>query len=438
MDVSVESLGTLKRRVSVSIPNELVDKKIDRRIKELSGSITLPGFRRGHVPVHLVKQKYLPSIRAEVAQGIIEETLPLALNNKSLLPVGTPAVEKLDMEPGQNLSYIVNFEVLPEIKIVEPSNDIKVELFKAKIKDKDIDNMILKLQEQNRTWKEVKRKAKLADKLVIDFVGSINGKPIEQAKSTNFTIELGSKQLIPGFEDALIGHAVGESFDIEVTFPKEYQAKDLAGKKAKFAIQIHEISEGILPELTDDFVKQFGIKSGKIADLRTDIENNMQRELERRLRELNHDACFTALDKINSFELPETLIDKEIEHLKHEMFHRMFGTEHNENEKIPDFPRELFEDRAKKRVRFGLLLSEYVKKHKLVAEPNQAEELMEQIATAYTNPEEFKQKCRSDKKWMAEIESLVVEKLMADKIRAVVTVKEKELSYQELMDKQVS
>jgi trigger factor len=368
MDVSVESVTGLTRRVSVSIPKDHVEQQIQERLKHLASKVKLDGFRPGKAPLNLVKKQYLATVRGEVAQNLLEETLPEALQQKSLSPVSSPSVEKFEMESGKNFNYTVSFEVLPEFNIVEPDNKIKIDWLSAQVKPADVDAMIEKLQGQNKTWATVTRAAKKSDQVKIDFDGSVDGTPIEQGKATDFSMELGAGQMIPGFEDELIGHKAGESFTIQVAFPKDYHEKNLAGKKAKFDIVMHEVQEAVLPELNAEFVKKFGVESGKIEDLRTDITTNMERELTRRLREINNDACFDALAELNQFDIPSGLVDKEIEHLKHEMFHRIFGAQHSDNEKIPDFPRELFEERAKKRVHLGLLFSEYVKKHSLIAD----------------------------------------------------------------------
>lgn len=438
MEVAVESLSGLKRRVCVSIPSEQVELQVQERLKHLAAKVKLDGFRPGKVPRHIVEKQYLGRVRVEVAQELLEETLPQALQQKSLSPVSTPAVDKFDLEPNQNFTYAVSFEVLPEITIIEPDKKIKMEWFSAEVKEADIDQMIEKLQAQHQEWSPVERKAKKGDKVSIDFDGTIEGEPIESGKATEFSLELGSGQMIPGFEEALIGHQAGETFTIEVTFPEDYHEKEIAGKKAQFDIKLHQVLAGKCPELDTDFVKKFGIESGEVADLRADIAANMDRELKRRLREMNHDACFNVLAELNEFEMPIGLIDKEIEHLKHEMYHRIFGPKHTKNEKIPDFPRELFEERAKKRVHLGLLFAEYVKKHSLVAAAERVEAMLEQYAAAYTDPEAFKRQCQADKQQMAEIEALVVEQLIAENIRQLVSVKEKTISYQDAMNDKVA
>ncbi|MFI4919836.1 MAG: trigger factor, partial [Legionellales bacterium] len=207
-------------------------------------------------------------------------------------------------------------------------------------------------------------------------------------------------------------------FDIKVKFPEEYDHKALAGKDTTFKITVQKVLEGALPELNDAFAVKFNIKDGGVDALTKDIKANMTRELERRVSMMNREKLFDKLMLVNTFDLPVALIDKEIEHLKHDMFHRLFGNEHKENEQIPDFPRELFEVQAKRRVQLGLLFSEYVKKHGIVVENDKVNAMIDKLASAYETPDELRAWYQSSKEHMAEIEALVMEDTVADKIAA--------------------
>lgn len=434
MQVSVETLSGLNRRVTVSIPSDRVEKEVSTKLNQLAGRIELDGFRRGKAPLSLVKKRYADSVRGEVAQSLIENTLYDALRQEALMPVASPAVDEFKLKAGEDFQYAVSFEVYPEIELKPLDKKTKVEIIQAEIQDKDVDGMIEKLREQNKAWSKVDKEVAKGHQVLIDFKGFIGDHPFEQGEAKEQTLEIGSQRMIPGFEDALIGHKAGETFSIDVTFPEDYQHKDMAGKEARFEIHLHEVSEGSLPELNEAFVKRFGIESGELEALRKDIRLHMERELERRLKEFNHEACFSVLLKAHDIELPLGLIDKEIEGLKHEMYHQIFGSHHTENEKIPDFPRELFEDRAKRRVHLGLLFSEYVKKHGIIADPAKVDALLERIASAYDDPKAFIAQCHADKHTLAEIEGMVVEQQVADSILEQVSMKERTLDYKTVMD----
>lgn len=434
MEVSVETLNGLNRRITVSIPAERVEKEVDTRLRKLVTEVELDGFRRGKAPLSLVKKRYSETVRGEVAQRLLESTLYEALGQTDLKPVASPAVDEFKLKVGEDFQYAVSFEVYPAIDLREPDKKTKLEVLTASIQDKDVDQMIEKLREQNKAWKKTDHAVKEGNQVVVDFKGFIGEEAFDKGEAQGHRLEIGAKQMIPGFEEALIGHKPGESFSIEVTFPKDYH-EDLAGKEARFDIHLHEVLEGGLPALDKEFVKRFGIQSGEIEDLKKDIKQHMERELDRRLKEINHEACFAALMQVNEVELPLGLINKEIESLKHEMYHQIFGPKHVDNEKIPDFPRELFEDRAKKRVCLGLLFSEYIKKHSIVADNERVETMIKHIAAAYDDPKAFMAQCQTDKHMMAEIEAMVVESMVADRIRENVTVNETASDYEQVMNK---
>lgn len=415
MQVSVETLKGLERKVTVSVPTEKVEEEVSLRLKNLARKVKVDGFRPGKVPMHVVKNRFSDSVREDVAREMVQSTLYEALQNEKLMPAGSPRVEPEQVESGKDFIYSAVFEVLPEINVVE-LNDDKIEVIKAQVSNKDVDAMIEKLREQAKEWSEVSRAVANGDKAVIDFEGFLGDKAFEGGSAQGYEIVVGSGSMIPGFEEGLVGAKQGKPFEIKVTFPEDYGHKDLAGKEATFKITVQKVFEGKLPELNDAFAKKFNIEEGGIEALKKDIKENMERELERRVSAMNREKIFDKLMEVNPFDLPNALIDQEIEHLKHEMYHRLFGHEHSDNETIPDFPRALFEEQAKRRVHLGLLFSEYVKKHELVADKARVDAMIEKFASAYEKPEELRAWYQSSKERLGEIEALVMEEMVAEKI----------------------
>lgn len=433
MQVSVETLKGLERKVTVSVPSEQVEEEVSLRLKNLARKVKIDGFRPGKVPMHVVVNRYSESVREEVARDMVQSTLYEALQKNELTPAGYPSVEPEQLEKGKDFKYSAVFEVMPVFEIAE-LNQAAVELARSEVTDKDVENMLDKLREQNKEWHDVSRAVKKGDKVLIDFEGFLEDKPFEGGSAKGHELVIGSGSMIPGFEDGIIGHKKDKSFDINVTFPEDYGHKELAGKESVFKITIQNIMEGKLPELDEAFAEKFNIKEGGIDALKKDIKDNMTRELERRVSMMNREKLFDKLMEVNAVELPNALIDKEIEHLKHDMYHRLFGHEHHENEKIPDFPRELFEEQAKRRVHLGLLFSEYVKKHQIVADKDKVNAVIERFANAYENPDELRAWYQNSKEHMAEIEALVMEEMVADKIAEDAKVKYKNQDYDSVMN----
>ncbi|CEG57415.1 trigger factor [Legionella fallonii] len=433
MQVSVETLKGLERKITVSVPTEKVEEEVSLRLKNLARKVKVDGFRPGKVPMDVVKNRYSDSVREEVAREMVQSTLYEALQKNELVPAGYPNVEPEQLEKGKDFVYTATFEVMPVFEVNE-LNQAAVELTRSEVTDKDVSDMLDKLREQNKVWTEVSHAVKKDDKVVIDFQGFLDDKPFDGGTAEGYELVIGSGSMIPGFEDGIIGGKKDKPFDIKVKFPEDYGHKDLAGKETTFKITIQKVMEGQLPELDDAFAEKFNIKEGGIDALTKDIKNNMTRELERRVGMMNREKLFDKLMELNPIDLPLALIDKEIEHLKHDMYHRLFGHEHRDDEQIPDFPRELFEEQAKRRVHLGLLFSEYVKKHQITAEKDKVEAMIDKFATAYENPDELRAWYQSSKEHLAEIEALVMEEIVADKIAADAKIKHKNMDYDSVMN----
>lgn len=435
MQVSVETLSGLERKVTVSVPTEKVEEEVSLRLKNLAHKVKIDGFRPGKVPFDLVKKRYSSSVREEVAREMVQSTLYEALQNNELTPAGYPFVEPEQVEAGKDFKYTATFEIFPIFEIAE-LNQAAVQLSKSDVTDKDVKAMLDKLREQNKEWVEVSRAVKKEDKVTIDFEGFMDDKAFDGGSAKGHELVIGSGSMIPGFEDGIVGAKKDKPFDINVTFPENYGHESLSGKEAVFKITVHKVMEGKLAELDDAFAEKFNIKEGGVDALTKDIKANMVRELERRIGVMNREKLFDALMEINKIELPKALIDKEIEHLKHDMYHRIFGHEHHANEKIPDFPRELFEEQAKRRVHLGLLFSEYVKKHNITAEKEKIDAMIDKLASAYETPEELRSWYQNSKEHMAEIEALVMEEAVADKIASDAKISHKKMDYDSVMNPQ--
>lgn len=433
MQVSVETLKGLERKVTVSVPTEKVEEEVSLRLHNLARKVKVDGFRPGKVPFSLVKSRFSHSVREEIAREMVQSTLFEALQKHELVPAGSPFVEPEKLEAGKDFKYTAVFEVFPDITITE-LNQADVENIHAEVKDSDVSDMLEKLREQNKEWHEVSRAVAKDDKAVIDFEGFLDDKAFEGGSAEGHELVIGSGAMIPGFEEGLIGGKKGKPFDIKVNFPKDYGHKDLAGKEATFKITVQKVMEGKLPELDQAFAEKFNIKEGGIDALRKDIKENMTRELERRVSSMNREKLFDKLMDLNKFDLPVALIDKEIEHLKHDMYHRLFGHEHSDDEKIPDFPRALFEEQAKRRVHLGLLFSEYVKKHELIADKARVDAMIEKFASAYESPDELRAWYQGSKERLAEVEALVMEEVVAEKISEDAKLKRKKMGYEEVMN----
>ena len=433
MQVSVETLKGLERKVIVSVPTEKVEEEVGLRLRNLARKAKVDGFRPGKVPMNVVVKRFSDSVRQEVARDMVQSTLYEALTSNELVPAGAPYVEPEQVELGKDFKYTAVFEIYPEVSVNE-LNKAEVEIIHSAVKDADVKNMLEKLREQNKDWKETSRAVAMGDKVIMDFQGFLNDVLFEGGSAESYELTLGSGAMIPGFEEGLVGAVIDKQFDIQVNFPKDYGHQELAGQEALFKVTVKTVMEGHLPEFNDAFAEKFNIKEGGVEALKKDIEQNMVRELDRRLSSMNREKIFDKLLETNKFDLPLALIDQEIAHLKHEMFHRVFGHEHSENEQIPDFPRALFEEQANRRVHLGLLFSEYVKKHEMAVDKTRVDAMIEKLASAYESPDELRSWYQGNKERLAEIEALVMEEMVSEKILEDAKVVKKTVDYDTVMN----
>ena len=432
MQVSVESKQGLERVLTITVTAETFDKEFDGRIRQLSKTQRVDGFRPGKVPVSVITKRFGAAVEQEVGGEIMQRNFYEAIVAEKLNPAGAPAVAPLARKKGEDFVFTATFEVYPEVTL-NGLDKLSVETVSAEIEDKDLDNMLVTLQKQHATWKEVKRKSKKDDQVTVDFEGSIDGEVFEGGKAEGFQIVLGSDRMIPGFEKGIIGHKTGEEFDIEVTFPEDYHAEQLKGKTATFAINLTKVENQILPEMTEEFVKQFGVESGDLETLKADVKKNMQRELDQVLKNTAKDNVLTALVENNEVDVPKALVDGEVNVLRKQAMER-YGQQ-MDPKNLPELPAELFTEQAEKRVKVGLLLGEVIKVNELKVDPAKVEELIETASSSYENPAEVVEYYKNNKELMQNMENVALEEQAVDFVLEQAKVKAVKKSFDDVMNK---
>jgi trigger factor len=432
MQVSLETLSELERKLVISLAENDILTEVEVRIKNLAPKVQIQGFRPGKVPLKEVKQRYSGRVREEVVRDLMQKSLQEAIESKDLKLASYPKININSGLDKGDFCFEALIQVYPEVKIKE-LKECDVDIIESEVNESDIKRMLEELRGQHKVWKDETRSAKDGDQVEIDFKGFIEDKPFDGGEAKNFKVVLGDKKMIPDFEKGLVGHKNGETFDIDVTFPADYGQADLASKQARFEITMHNVQSGELPELDDAFAEKVGIKGG-VDGLKNDIKQNMQRELKKKVSQINRKAIFDKFMEQNPLALPSDLIDLEIKNLQHELYHRVFGQEHKANEKIPDFPTELFIDEATRRVHLSLLYAEYLKMHNLKVEQEKVEALLDELVAAYEDSKEAKEWYLADKNRMADLENLLLEEAVADKILESAKSVLKKLNFRETME----
>lgn len=433
MQVSVESSSNIGRKLTISIPSDKIESAVLVRINELSKKVKVDGFRPGKVPAKVVAQKFGAGIREEVTHSLLQASLIEVLEEKKLQPAGTPKIEPGEIKSGHDFEFTATFDVFPDIAIVE-LDGVDVEQATASVAQTDIDSTIDKLLEQRKEWHSVEREARNGDKVVIDFDGYKDGKAFDGGKAEGFDLELGSGSMIPGFEAEVEGLKLGEEKEFNITFPKEYGHKDLAGQEVTFKIKLHKVSESAKPELNEEFVKQFDLKESGVEAFLEDVKKNMERELDKALTNMNKEKVFEAFLVKNPCDVPQALIDNEIQGLKKDMLQRVFGNQKVDLSKLPQLPDSMFVEQAKRRVHLGLLFSEYVKLHDLKPDQERVDAMLETLALSYQDPEELKSWYRGSKDRMQNLESAVLEEMAVEKMLQAAKVIHVEKDYEAVMN----
>lgn len=428
MQVSVETLSKIERRITVVVPVAKFDEAYDKRIANLAKSAKVDGFRPGKVPLDLIRQRYGDSARQEALSEVINSSLYAAIHQEKLNPVGVPMVEPKTVIAGQPLEFVATFEVLPTIEKVQFELS-SLEKHIATITDADIEKVINHLRQQHVTWKKTDRAAQEKDQAVIDFRGTIDGVAFSGGEAHDYPIVLGSKTMIPGFEEGIVGLKAGDEKSIPVAFPENYFAKEYAGKKAEFAIKVIKVMEPELPEINDAFVKKLGVKSGVIEDLHAEIRRNLERELERLIKAKLKNQVFDKLLEQNTVDIPKSLIEKEAKRIHDELHPHHQGHDHGHTEA----EMAVFNDAAKRNVALGLLVGELIKQHQIKPSKERVQALITSISSAYEKPADVAKWYETNKQAMAEVEMQILEEQVMEKLLEGVQVTDKMMSYNDLV-----
>ncbi len=424
MQVSVEAGEGLERKVTVQVPAETVELEVNNRLNSLKNTVRVDGFRPGKVPLKVIKQKYSGTILQEVAGELMQSSFREALTQENLKPAGDPQIQAENLVLGQVMEYTATFEVYPEIAL-SPVTDLAIEKIDASVADADVENMIDVLRKQKMDWAEVERASANEDRITIDFVGSVDGEKFDGGSANDMPMVLGDGQMIPGFEEHLTGLKVNEETTFKVSFPDDYAAKDLAGKEAEFAVTIKKVEEPKLPEINEDFAKAFGVESGDVEQLKSEIKANMKRELGRRLRTLLKEKVMDALISANPVDVPSAIVQQEAETLKKQTEVQAPGSERTLDSFIDD---------AKRRVQLGMVLAEVAKISALNINADMVKSRIEEMARDYDDADEFIRYYMSNNELLRGVETLVMEDAVVDWVAEQAKVTTNNSSFDEVMN----
>ncbi len=431
MQVSVETIQGLERRLTISVPAETVDVEVKNRLRQVSKTQRIDGFRPGKVPASVIQKRYGKSVRQEVAGEIMQRNFVDAIVAEKINPAGRPSFVAKSNEDGKPLEFEATFEIYPEVELKDLEK-IAVERPDVEVNDSDLDEMFVTLQKQHQTWKENKRITKKGDKLTLDFNGRVDGEEFEGGKAEGFELELGAGRMIPGFEKEITGMKVGEEKTIKVTFPDDYHAENLKGKEAEFDIVVNKTEGSVLPKIDEEFAKLFGIEEGGVDALREEVSKNMTRELTQAVKAKVKEQVIEGLLAGHEVGLPSALVAQEVDVLRQQAMQRFQGQMDPKN--LPELPSEMFKEQAERRVKIGLLLGEVIKVNELKVDNAKVDELIATAASAYEDPKEVVEYYANNKELMQQMQNVALEEQAVEFLVEKADVSSKKASFTDIMN----
>ena len=431
MAVTVETLEKLERKITLTLPTSVIQNEVNTRLKRLARQVKVDGFRPGKVPMNIVAQRYGYSVHYEVMNDKVGEAFSVAANEAKLRVAGQPRISEKDQPSETEMAFDAIFEVYPEV-VIKDLGQAEVETLQTHVTDEAIDKTVEILRKQKRTFAQRALDAAVAkdDRVTVDFVGKIDGEPFDGGRAEDFQFVVGEGQMLKEFEEAVVGMKIGESKTFPLSFPEDYQGREVAGKTADFMVTLKKLEATHLPEVTNELAKSLGVADATVDALRADIRKNLEREVKYRLLGRNKQAALDALVSHAELDLPNSIVQSELDRMaqgaREELKQR--GIKDADKAPIPD---EVFRPQAERRVRMGLVVSEVV--HNLQATPDQIKAHVEELAASYEKPAEVIRWYYSDNRRMAEVEAIVIENNVTSYVLSLVKPKVKEVSFDELM-----
>ena len=431
MKVSVRKLKDLERKVTVSVPVEDYQEKFNTKIKNIKTKAKIDGFRKGNVPNDVLEQRYGSSIHAEVVNELIQDSYPKAISENNVRPASSPQVTIDSEDPKKPLTYSAVIEVFPDIK-PKFSRWTNYEEFSIQIEDSDVDLAIEDIKKRYGEWKDVDRASKTDDQVVIDFLGKINGEEFEGNSATDFKLILGSKSMIPGFEDQLVDKKPS-TFSIKCTFPDDYFKKDLANVDAEFEINLKKVQEITQAKIDKELFEKLQMDIEDKSKFKDEIVNRMENEVKIQEKELSKESMYEALLKMNKFSAPKSTVNEQADLMRKDALMRIGHTEENAGEDL--FPIDTFMEKAEKRVRLDLLFAELVRHFDIKVEKTDIDEFIENESLRYKDPEQYKKWIAGQPQQLEQFRMIVLEEQLVEKLKNALKSKKKVIKFSELANK---
>jgi len=430
MQTSIEALSRLERRLNMAVPAEQIDREVDQRLRKLSRTVRMDGFRPGKVPLKIVAQHYGPQVRSEVIGDAVQKAFSAVVQEQKLKVAGYPRIERKEGGDGKQLTFSATFEIYPEVKLGDLSA-VKIERPSHAVDDADVDRTIEILRKQRVSWEAAGRPSQPGDRVTVDFTGRIDGNEFPGGRGSAMAVVIGEGRVLPDFEAGLTGVSTGEQKTFPVVFPADYPGKEVAGKSASFEVSVQKVEAPKLPAVDAEFARSLGVTDGDIVKMREEVKANVEREVKKRVEGEVKRKVMQALIDSATLELPKSLVEIELQRVVQQA-RADLEARGVKLERLPVNP-EALEAQARRRVTLGLILGELVKSHELGAKPEQVRALVTEHAQTYEQPFEVVRWVYSEPQRLNEFEGLAVESNVVNWVLEHAKVEDKAISFDELM-----
>ncbi len=430
MQQAVQNTSALERNIKVSVPIAQIEAEIAARLKHLARTAKMQGFRPGKVPLKIVERQYGFQVRQEVVSDTVQKTFAEAVKDQNYRVAGYPRFQPVPVTEGaNNVEYTATFEVYPEVTVGDISGRAIARPV-TQVTDANVDKTLETLRKQRAKYEPVDRPAADGDMVNVDFEGLIAGQPFEGNKAANFTVVLGEARMLPDFEAAMVGMTKGETRTFPLTFPQDY-AEAVKGKTADFTVTVNQVAEPKLAPVDAEFAKSLGVEDGDVARLKREVRENMDKEVVKRVRSTVKEQVMDALHDAATFEVPRALLDSEIQRMQQAAVEDL--KKRGMTTQDLTLPPDLFTDRAARRIKLGLLVSDLVKKNDLGAKPEQVRKAIEEHAESFEQPDQLVRWYYGDPARLGEVEALVMEDNVVEWAMGKMKVEDKPTDFDELM-----
>ena len=430
MQSNQQPASPLERRIDMAVPMAEIEKQVEQRLKKMARTVKMSGFRPGKVPFKMVQQHYGDQARSEAIGEAVEKAFGEAVRSQNLRVAGYPRIEPKGGEDQGQLEFSAVFEVYPEVRLNGVA-EREIERPQIEVGEAEVDKTIEVLRKQRTTFSPAARAAASGDRVTIDFTGRLNGEVFQGGQATDYPVVLGEGRMLPDFEKGIVGLNAGESRTFDLTFPEDYQVKELAGKQVSFEVTLKGLEAPQLPAVDAAFAKSLGIEDGDTAKMRAEIRANLESEVGKRIRARVKEQAMQALLDANPLDVPKVLIEQEAESMAEAA--RQDLTNRGMDIKNMPVDASWFGAQAERRVKLGLIIAEAVKQNSLQAKPEQVRALIDEQAQSYEQPEEVVRWYYSQPQRLAQVEALAIEENVVSWVVANAKTADKAVAFDELM-----